>query len=337
MGAGIIGCAIAYELVSRGATVRVIDPRRAGAGATQASAGTLAPYIEGHSTPLRSLGVRSLALFDGFVHRVTADAGIDVEYARTGTLQVALGERDAASLRAKAAELSAAGAPHRWLDAGDVASMEPGLAPATAGLFVADHGLVAVQALTGALERALLARGTGWSTDRQAPREALSQADAVIIASGAWAGEPVRPVRGQLVHLRLETPPVGRIVWGSDCYAVPWRDGSLLVGATVEDVGFDESSTPEAVRWLADAAAMLIPAARGARIHDVRVGLRPGTPDGLPVVGRSSTMPGVFYATGHYRTGVLLAPLTATLVADLVLDGREDAALSQVRPDRFGL
>ena len=118
---------------------------------------------------------------------------------------------------------------------------------------------------------------------------------------------------------------------------MPWRDGSLLVGATVEDVGFDESTTPAAVRTLARAAAALVPAARGARIHDVRVGLRPKTADGLPAIGRSSTMPSVFYATGHYRTGVLLAPLTAALIADLVLDRREDPALALVRPDRLGL
>jgi glycine/D-amino acid oxidase-like deaminating enzyme len=187
-------------------------------------------------------------------------------------------------------------------------------------------------------------------------------ADAVIIAAGSWSSElsippspaaraaarqapsprplapsPVRPIRGQLVHLRLDHQPLSRAIWGTGCYLVPWRDGSLLVGATVEDVGFDESTTPEAVRTLARAAAALVPEARGARIHDVRVGLRPKTPDGLPAIGRSSTMPGVFYATGHYRTGVLLAPLTAALIADLVLDRREDPALALVRPDRLGL
>jgi glycine/D-amino acid oxidase-like deaminating enzyme len=127
------------------------------------------------------------------------------------------------------------------------------------------------------------------------------------------------------------------VIWGNRCYAVPWRDGSLLVGATVEDVGFDESSTPDAVRNLSVAAAELIPAARGARIAGVRVGLRPETPDGLPLVGRSSTMPSVFFATGHYRTGVLLAPLTARLVADLVLHGREDPLLALLSPGRLGL
>jgi glycine/D-amino acid oxidase-like deaminating enzyme len=166
---------------------------------------------------------------------------------------------------------------------------------------------------------------------------AARDADAVVVATGAWAGDPVRPIRGQLVHLRFDAPPVDRVIWGNRCYAVPWRDGSLLVGATVEDVGFDESSTPDAVRNLSVAAAELIPAARGARIASVRVGLRPETPDGLPLVGRSSTMPSVFFATGHYRTGVLLAPLTARLVADLVLHGREDPLLALLSPGRLGL
>jgi glycine/D-amino acid oxidase-like deaminating enzyme len=188
-----------------------------------------------------------------------------------------------------------------------------------------------------ALQRAATRLGATWSAQALTPPQAAASADAVVVAAGAWSGDPVRPVRGQLVHLKLDQPPLTRVAWGADCYAVPWNDGSLLVGATVEEVGFDESSTPDAVRSLAQAAAALVPAARGARVHEVRVGLRPATPDGLPAIGRSSTMPSVFYATGHYRTGVLLAPLTAALIADLVLEQREDPALALVRPDRLGL
>ncbi len=386
VGAGIIGCAIAHELASRGASVRVVDSRAAGDGATRASAGTLAPYIEGHSPALRALGVRGLQLFDGFIERVTAEAGVGVEYARTGSLQVALDDVEAADLAAAAALLAGEGVAHQWLDSAGVRDLEPALRDLPAALLIPAHGHLSVQALMEALRQAATRGGVAWTTAQVTgvgqsgagaevtTADTTFAADAVIIAAGSWSSElcttapppspaaqaaarqapnyrtpglphpstpaaesPVRPIRGQLVHLLLDHQPLARVVWGTGCYLVPWRDGSLLVGATVEDVGFDESTTPAAVRTLARAAAALVPAARGARIHDVRVGLRPKTPDGLPAIGRSSTMPSVFYATGHYRTGVLLAPLTAALIADLVLDRREDPALALVRPGRLGL
>jgi glycine oxidase len=286
---------------------------------------------------LRTLGARSLALFDGFVARVAGESSTHVDYARTGTLQVAREAGEVAALEALAARLAADAISHQLVDGRGVARLEPGLGPATAGLLIPAHGWVAVQRLTEALQEAATGRGVTWSAEPLTIEQAAGSADVVVVATGAWAGEPVRPVRGQLVHLKLEAPPVTRVVWGQDCYVVPWPDGSLLIGATVEDVGFDESVTPAAVRALAAAAAALVPAARGARIQDVRVGLRPSTPDELPAIGRSSTMPDVFYATGHYRTGVLMAPLTADLIADLVLEQRVDPLLALVRPDRFGL
>jgi glycine oxidase len=337
MGAGIIGCSIAHELAVRGARVRIVDPRPAGEGATQASAGTLAPYIEGHSDAQRTLGAQSLALFDDYVQRVMRDGGGSFEYARSGTLQIARTADEGDVLSHQAQQLAAAGVAHELMTGADAMRLEPGLAAAERALLIPEHGLVGVQDLTRALERAIVRHGGEWSPERIDAVAAARDADAVVVATGAWAGDPVRPIRGQLVHLRFDAPPVDRVIWGNRCYAVPWRDGSLLVGATVEDVGFDESSTPDAVRNLSVAAAELIPAARGARIAGVRVGLRPETPDGLPLVGRSSTMPSVFYATGHYRTGVLLAPLTARLVADLVLHGREDPLLALLSPGRLGL
>jgi glycine/D-amino acid oxidase-like deaminating enzyme len=169
------------------------------------------------------------------------------------------------------------------------------------------------------------------------------ESDALILAAGSWSGQiplaaaPVRPVRGQLLHLHFDQRPLSHVVWGTDCYLVPWRNGALLVGATVEDVGFDETATADGVTRLLGASAELLTTVRQARFEAVRVGLRPGTPDELPLIGPASTMPGVYYATGHYRNGVLLAPLTAKLVADLVIEGRRDPDLELVRPDRFGM
>jgi thiazole synthase len=147
----------------------------------------------------------------------------------------------------------------------------------------------------------------------------------------------VRPIRGQLLSLSMDPRPAARVIWGTDCYVVPWKDGTVLVGATVEDVGFDESTTAAGIRGLLTAAIELMPALEHATFREARAGLRPKTADELPAIGRSSTMPHVFYAAGHYRNGVLLAPLTASLIADLVIEGRERPELADVRPDRFGL
>jgi glycine/D-amino acid oxidase-like deaminating enzyme len=125
------------------------------------------------------------------------------------------------------------------------------------------------------------------------------------------------------------------VLWGKDCYVVPWRDGTVLVGATVEEVGFDERTTAAGVRDLLDAICELLPEAWGASFLEARAGLRPATADGLPIIGRSTHIPALVYATGHFRNGVLLAPLTSTLIADLVLDGKADPALALTAPGRL--
>jgi glycine/D-amino acid oxidase-like deaminating enzyme len=147
---------------------------------------------------------------------------------------------------------------------------------------------------------------------------------------------PVRPVRGQLLYLAWSGAPLRRVTWSSGCYLVPWEDGTLLVGATVEEAGFDERTTVEGVRGLLDAVCAIVPHACTAAFTGARVGLRPATIDNLPVIGPSAVVPNLMYATGHYRNGVLLAPLTAQLVADAMLDNRLDPMLAPVSPARFG-
>ena len=354
VGAGIVGCAIAHELASRGATVDLIDGRGAGLGATRASAGILAPQIEGHTPQLRQLAACSLAMYDGFVRRVEADSGRRVDYERSGTAQVACGEDETQQLIDAARALQHEGVEHAVLDRAEAMRLEPALSDGvTAALLVPIHGYVGATQLTLALAEAARARGVrlvtttvvgiegGSHTALVSTLEETIQADAVIVATGSWSVESrpfpapsVTPIRGQLVHLRLDAAVASRVIWGADCYLVPWRDGSVLVGATVEDVGFDERPTADGVRGLLNAAVHLVPALGRARLHEVRVGLRPKAFDELPIIGRSDTMPSVFYALGHYRNGVLLAPLTAAIVADLVLDGREREELKMVRPGR---
>jgi glycine oxidase len=169
---------------------------------------------------------------------------------------------------------------------------------------------------------------------------------AVVLAAGSWSGRIeiaglptralVRPIRGQLLRLAWRGPTLRRVIWSDRCYLVPWDDGTLLVGATVEDAGFDERTTVAGVRDLLDAACEVVPSAWSAGFRAARVGFRPGTTDDLPVIGPSLALPNLMYATGHFRNGVLLAPLTAALVADAMLDGRLDPMLAVVSPSRFG-
>jgi glycine oxidase len=357
-GAGVIGCAIADELSRRGAAVTIADPRPVGGGATQASAGMLVPYHEAeHASPFLTLAERSLALYDSFIERLRADVpDAEIDYARTGTLEVALDDGGAAALDRQALALQRAGVRCTRLDPDAAREMEPQLATGIAGaLLVHAHGFIAQEIMTGALARAAVSRGAaivdravcavrraGASLIAETDKGPL-EADRVVVAAGSWSGQvrgigeppPLRPIRGQLLRLDWPRAPLARIVWGPRAYLVPRRDGTLLVGATVEDVGFDERATVAAVHDLMDAACEVLPDGWRAGFREARVGLRPATPDGLPVLGRSAALDHVVYATGHYRNGVLLAPITATLVADLVLDGRTDPLLEAFSPGRF--
>jgi glycine oxidase len=354
VGAGIVGCAIAYELAERGAHVHLIDSRGVGRGATRASAGILAPHIEGHIPELRALGTRSLALYDEFIRRVEHDARRSIEYNRRGTLQVALDDEHASALAADEQALAAAGV-ECTLMAPDVARrLEPTLSHrATAALLVPTHGYVAAAALTEALADAARARGVqvstaavggidcGTASVRVTTEHEIVESDVVVVASGSWVvpsrpseAPPVKPIRGQLVQLRCGSLAASRVIWGKACYVVPWSDGTVLIGATVEDVGFDDRPTAEGVRDLLNAATELVPSLGGAHFEEVRVGFRPKTGDELPIIGRSDTMPRVVYALGHYRNGVLLAPVTAALLADVVLEGTAGAELALAKPER---
>ena len=367
VGAGIIGCAVAYELARRGVRVHVIDPRTPGQGATRASAGILAPYIEGHVPSLLTLGIRSLALYDDFVHRAAADGATDIEHVRCGTLQVAAADIDATRLAALARELARARVAHRLFDKDEVRELEPDLSPQVhSALLIPSHGYVTAASLVSALVAAGTKLGVVFETATvtQVGSAAAGtcvhtssgriESDAAVMAAGSWsplipvragleaaaprtARPAVRPVRGQLVRLEVEGPVARHVLWGPGCYIVPLRDGSVLVGATVENAGFDDRPTAGGVRSLLNAATSWFPVLENAVFAGARVGLRPGTDDELPIVGRSSTMPRVVYATGHFRNGVLLAPLTASLVADLVIDGHEGPGMELMRPARMGL
>jgi glycine oxidase len=362
IGAGVIGAAVADALAVRGVRVTVIDMRAPGRGATQASAGLLAPFIEAHDErPLLDLAVRSLAQYDAFVGALRERSGCALEYARTGTLEVAFTDDEADRLRAAQRALTGRGVTSEWIDATALRRVEPAVSEAAiAGLLIPAHGFVGAGSLMKALLQSARMAGASFEQPVEAVRidQSIDQsgdrvdvtagnqsytADWAVVAAGSWSSRVrvtgartpvVRPIRGQLLHLGWTGPRPARSVWGAACYTVPWSDGSLLVGATVEDVGFDEHSTVGGVSQLMNAVRRLLPASALAAVDAVRVGLRPATSDGLPWIGPLAAAPRVVMATGHYRNGVLLAPLTADLVTRLIVLGESDPALAVTSPDR---
>src|SRR5688500_3383991 len=317
VGAGIIGCAIAHELASRGARVTVFERRGVARGASWASAGVLAPWIEAYEHgPLLDMCAGSLALYDDFVERVRRDGGAAFDYARPGTLEVAFTREQASALHRTAAALTAAGVRALWLDGAAARELEPSLSGDVAGaLRIDDHGFVEMPALVDAVAAAARMRGAAFHSPADVTKiepapgglvrlhvsGAPQTFDHIVIAACSWAnrlragGDGVTPVKGQLVRLRFDAPPASRVLWSEGCYMVCWRDGTVLVGATVEDAGFDERPTAAAVTTLLDAAATLMPATRSATFVDVRAGLRP-SPAGsatLPQIAPSPSMANV--------------------------------------------
>jgi glycine oxidase len=265
----------------------------------------------------------------------------------------------AAVLAARAEDLSRAGIAHRLLDGEAARELEPSLAPDTiAALIIDAHGFAGVPQLTAALWASAQHRGAtsiseavrrivpGHGTVRVELDTTTRDAPYVVLATGCWTSRidlagaaplPVRPVRGQLVALQWPKGDLPqRSVWGPRCYTVPWPDGTLLVGATVEEVGFDERTTVAGVHDLLEAVSELMPRAWSTSLSSVRVGLRPATPDDRPIIGASTRIEGLVYATGHYRNGVLLAPITARSVADIIEGKPVNDALEACAPARFG-
>lgn len=344
IGAGVIGAASADALASAGHTVHVLDMRGPGRGASHASAGVLAPFIEAHDgDPWLDLCVESLSLYDTFIDGLRARSGRALEYARTGTLEVAMSPDDVARLHVLREWLRVRNVVSEWLGPAAATALEPAIGSSALGaLLIPAHGFVSVPDLIGALTHAAALSGASF----ESPAEAVSvtstndsvtvkignrslSADAAVVAAGTWSsrvkvdGAPaadIKPIRGQLLHLTwpVDVPMPQRVVWSPRCYTVPWADGSLLVGATVEDVGFDERSTVSGVHDLMTAAGDVLPAVWRATLKEVRVGLRPKSAGGLPLIGPVPASPRVILATGHYRNGVLMAPITAKKVVDLV-------------------
>ncbi|GII90244.1 glycine oxidase ThiO [Sinosporangium siamense] len=364
LGGGIIGLSTAWRAARQGLTTTVVDPAP-GRGATHAAAGMLAPVSEVTYTeePLLRLGLASLARWPEFAAELEAASGHEVDYRTDGMLDVAFGPDDLTALDDLAVFLDKLGLPFERLTGRECRRLEPMLAPSVrGGLLARGDAWVDPRRVTAALLAALdrlgvevvrrsaaeLVPGESGRSVRLDDGEIVT-AERIVLAAGAWSGAlqglppglmpPVRPVKGQIMRLRSPAPLLGHCVrgtvHGSPVYLVPRGDGEIVLGATQEEMGFDTRVTAGGLWELLRDARELVPGVTELEMCDVVAGLRPGTPDNLPMIGRTA-LPGLLMATGHHRGGVLLAPLTADLLFGDPLFGDGDGALaSACSPDRF--
>ncbi len=336
VGGGVIGLSIAWRLAERGCAVTVYDPA-SGSGASHVAAGMLAPVGEAYygEADLVALMRESARRWPAFAAELTERSGVDVGYRTDGTLLVARTDDDLAELNRLVRWQESLGLTPQPLRTSELREREPRLTPRLrGGAFVADDRQVDPRLVVQAL-RSLVPVET-----RAVTELSTVDADVVVVAAGcasaALTGLPVRPVKGQLVRLR---GPVGlrRIIRGyldgRAVYLVPRADGEVVVGATSEERR-DAAVTAGAVLELLRDAVELVPDLAEYELTETQAGFRPGTPDNAPIIG--ALRDGLVVATGHYRNGVLLAPITAAAVADLVTGGPDAEFAQRFGPRRFG-
>ncbi len=362
-GGGVIGLASAWAAARRGARVCVLEAAKPAAGATGVAAGMLAPAGEASwgEDALVSLNLESLRRWPAFAEEMERVSELEIGFVRHGALHVALDRDEAESLRRRHDLHQRLGLDSEWLARGGCRKLEPGLATGIrGGAHVPSEASVdprrVVAALLAALERGRVAVETGarvTSAERRDGAWRLETADGrgfsganLVVTAGCWSGQldwippdvrpPVRPVKGEILTLSgpADEPVCERIVAGDRVYMVPRADGRLIVGATVEEKGFDTTVTAGGVHELLREAYRLIPEISELELVETSAGLRPGTPDNAPLIGESAT-PGLLIATGHFRNGVLQAPLTADCVAALLAGDEPPIDLAPYSPQRF--
>lgn len=363
VGGGTIGCAVARVAARGGARVLVLDDGALAGAATDAAGGMLSPLGETPEPgPFLPLGMRSLRMFPDLVAALERETDTSVELRRDGKLIVSIDPDGEIRLRERMRWQTEAGHDVRWLTADEARDLEPGLSPEIRGaLHLREEGSVDNRRLLEALRKAVVAAGgvvRGGSrveavarSHRRVKGVRLSsgdrvEADRVVIAAGAWSGRigglprslPIRPVRGQMVAVGSEEL-LRRTVETGHVYLVPRGPGSSLpgvwIGATQEEVGFRADTTEAGVMKLFRAAGGVVPGLAGAPVLDAWAGLRPGTPDGLPVLGADPEVQGLLYATGHFRNGILLTPITGASIGALCLGRDPEIELAPFAPDRF--
>lgn len=357
VGAGIIGTLAAWRLAQRGFHVALVDQGSPGHQATGAAAGILSPLAEAEAAgPFVELMRLSLARYSDMVGELREEAHMDLDYHVTGVLQLAR-DADCASLRERSRWQQRLGA--QWLDERDIRTLEPDLVGYSAALYDPAEGQVHPPLLVQAAVRASLMRGVvpyfgspvqSLLVEKETvqgvalPRQQLWASDGVLIAAGAWsgllAGEPypplpVEPVRGQVMSVTVDRVPLRHIAFEGHTYVVPKRDGRLVVGATEDMAGFDSRVTAAGITRLTEILRSFGLSRSDVYLEKVWAGLRPKVVDGLPVLGACPAKKSLYIATGHYRNGVLLAAVTADLVAGWATGASDPIDLTPFRPDRF--
>lgn len=362
IGGGIIGLSIARELRRRGAgSVIVLEQGECGREASWAAAGMLSPDVETLAAdPFHALCTASRDIYPSFAAELLDETGVDIELDRRGTLDVALGDEDGARLLAKCRKQADARIAVETLSLEEILKLEPELSSKiTIGAFYPNDWQVENRKLLAALAR--FAGSNGIQIREHTPvtniiiengvargvdtRDGPTYAGHTIVATGAWTsliklGDvaiplAVKPVRGQIVVFQGPPQAIGHVVYSDRGYIVPRADGRILAGSTSEDAGFDRSVTTQARSDLIEMASRIAPMIRTMEVADHWSGLRPFAADGLPVLGPLPGVEGLTVATGHYRNGILLAPVTASLTAESVIEQKVVPAFVAFSPARF--
>jgi len=359
VGGGVIGCATAYELAKAGCAVTLLERATPGAEASGAAAGMLAALGESAVTSFRDLAVASWRLFPEVARELRERTGVDVEHMTRGTIYPLYSAHDVREAQARAAwAIGPEMGVEAW-DRAEVHAREPALSAKVSGaMFVHGDHWVNNQRLVIAYAQAAASAGvtlvprcavTRVVVENGRVRGVMTEgerveADAVLLATGAWTAAltaslgqslPVEPRRGQMVALTDVPAVVKHCIHGDTVYLVPRPSGELLIGATVERVGFQRGVTAEGIAGLLHAAIDLVPALGTLPIARTWYGFRPWAPDSLPILGPWPGLEGLWVATAHFRNGILLAPITARVMTEWIVGGRPSLPLKEFLPDRF--
>ena len=337
VGGGIIGLSLSVALRKRGAQVLIVERGEPGQEASHAAAGMLVDCTDETPAALQTLATASARMYPDFAHELQDESGIHVDLRDRGTIVISREPVDnncslPCSLRELEPSLSDPNLPARFLKE---RSVDP-RALTAAALRTAKHRSVDISS-GSTVTAVLLSNGRAYGVATEKTQYA---ADVVVNCAGAWAGQfppyrfPTRPVKGQMLAV-VGQRVLTHVVRSPEVYLVPRSDGRILIGATVEEAGYDKRTDADTIQRLHQSAIRLLPALRQARVLEAWAGLRPGTPDGLPILGETAT-PGYFTATGHFRDGILLAPVTAELMARVITGAKPEQDLSAFSPARFG-
>ena len=359
VGGGIIGCATAYELAKAGSKVTLFERAIPGAEASSAAAGLLTVGGTRRSGPFQKLALDSWARYPDIARELRDVTGVDVEHMTAGTFYPLFDHGESTEAEEQLRWPLATEMGMRVVQGTELREMEPELSPdVKAALFVRGDHWVNNQRLVTAYASAAAGRGVALRTGVEVSQllvngkrvtgvvaaEERFEADCVLLAAGAWSAPlaaslglhlPVVPVRGQMVAVSNIPALLRHAVHGRHGYLTPRPSGELLIGATVEHVGFERAVTPEGLAHLLTGAIAVLPAIQSRPITRTWCGFRPGTPDDMPVLGPWPDVEGLFVATGHYRNGILLAPATAALMTQAILGGGTHDLIKPFLPDRL--